>query len=116
MVPAALFILSWYNEDDFFRHQQRMGWLRSWITSSVWRLSWTLSGNGCALLLPPPAACIARILLPDTAGWYRMQRERLRFFHELQFSMKNEEEENPFLNAAAAEVTFPLPLLLVTSL
>jgi hypothetical protein len=34
-----------------------------------------------------------------------VQRERLQFFSELQFSMKNEEEENPFLNAAAQEVS-----------
>lgn len=38
-----------------------------------------------------------------------MQRERLQFFSELQFSMKNEEEENPFLNAAAQEVHLLIP-------
>jgi hypothetical protein len=37
-----------------------------------------------------------------------VQRERLQFFSELQFSMKNEEEENPFLNAAAQEVSSSL--------
>ncbi len=39
----------------------------------------------------------------DLVEEFFQRRERLQFFHELEFSVKNEEEENPFLNAAYLE-------------